>query len=573
MEKKLLLLCAISGLALLGSCTLPTAGVLPVSPGSTIEKAPVSRPLSVITVAGRNQAVFVNERGVQTDIVDTEPDGTVVACIQASSLVDTRGVPGFGAVKALITGTGSDGGAGVWAVYSNDTIHPVFSEGARGATSRLPESDDHDMDFHKGQGWKYSVTATSADGKMIVGNATNDKGFSRGPYSVAPGTTVGVYWRVSYVKDGPNLSVARARVIGVIDPSKLPHPQGHGSRFSRDSTRTRMLASLQLFFLGYYSAYLVMADSVSFDQTKNLYVVSGTDQDDVAANATIDAKNLIAIAEAATSAPNLAVSSVMVPGAPVTKTAAWALGATVTNSGSAASASSTLTYQISTTSTLDTSATTIGTSTIPAVPAGQSYTDTFSTTYSIPQSGTHWIFVTTGSSTSSASVAVIYDRIFIDTFAPNASVGTMPGTFISLFGANGDTTPNDPNEYGTAPAYSVDGSVAIAEADGAGFFATLDYSTGLAPGTYYVRIRGETSSQIGPYVARFLTLNLGDAPPTPGTYPTLTSDPYPAFAGYNSGTGVPSNPVLVSLGPPPSEADFNRYLNASDMDWFKLVLP
>jgi hypothetical protein len=66
---------------------------------------------------------------------------------------------------------------------------------------------------------------------------------------------------------------------------------------------------------------------------------------------------------------------------------------------------------------------------------------------------------------------------------------------------------------------------------------------------------------------------MGDARPAAGTLPTLTSDPYPAFGGYVPGTGVPSNPLLVTLGAPPTELDFNRYLNASDMDWFKLVLP
>jgi hypothetical protein len=254
----------------------------------------------------------------------------------------------------------------------------------------------------------------------------------------------------------------------------------------------------------------------------------------------------------------------------------------MTNSGTAASDASTLTYQLSTKSTLDSSATAIGTRSIPSIPAGQSYSDTWSTTYSISQSGTHWVFATIGNSTTSASVAVIYDRIYVATYVPNNTVGTQPVTFISLFGPNGDTTIDGDAEWGNGTStFTADGSVAIAEADGGTNYALLDYTAGLAPGTYYVRVRGRTTGDAGYYGVSFVSLNLLVSPPTfaatsNAPFPTgnLSDSPYEPDDTLNS-AGLPTNPVLVTLGPPPSEMDFNRYLNnaGKDMDWFKLVLP
>jgi hypothetical protein len=281
-------------------------------------------------------------------------------------------------------------------------------------------------------------------------------------------------------------------------------------------------------------------------------------------------------------APNLVVATVQVPAAPVKKSASWTLGATITNNGTAASSVSTLTYQISNKSTLDSSATTIGTSSIPSIPAGQSHPDTYSTSYSIPQSGTYFIFATVASSTNSAPVAVIYDRIYIGTYVPNLTVGTQPVTFISLFGPNGDTTIDGNNEWGDgSTTFTADGSVALMEADGVSTYATLDYTAGLAPGTYYVRIRGRTVADVGAYAVRFLSLNSGDTPPTINTTATTpfasvnTNDtPYEVDDTLNS-AGLPTNPVVVTLGAPPSETDFNRFLNVAgkDMDWFKIILP
>src|SRR5208337_1485805 len=55
---------------------------------------------------------------------------------------------------------------------------------------------------------------------------------------------------------------------------------------------------LKLFLLGYLNSYLIMVDKngVNFDSTKNLYLVTGTDQDDEPAVATIDQMGNITIA-------------------------------------------------------------------------------------------------------------------------------------------------------------------------------------------------------------------------------------------------------------------------------------
>jgi hypothetical protein len=282
---------------------------------------------------------------------------------------------------------------------------------------------------------------------------------------------------------------------------------------------------------------------------------------------------------------SVTVTTVNVPPAAITATASWTLGATVTNSGNGAAVASSLLYQISTKSTLDSSAITIGTHPVPALAVGDSYVDTYSSSYVIPaaQSGTYWIYVTTVSNkTASASVGVLYPRILIETYNPTGgAVGTIP--WISLFDHNGDTNA-DPtggfNEWhnDTTP-YTVDGAVAIAESGTNGTWESIDftgntaYPNGLPPGVYYVRVRGAQSYQTGGYGIRFLSLNPSYVIPA---YPTG----YTTFASVNAGdspyepddalqAGVPANPVAATVG-----SIFNRELSvSSDMDWFKLTLP
>ncbi len=278
--------------------------------------------------------------------------------------------------------------------------------------------------------------------------------------------------------------------------------------------------------------------------------------------------------------PVLVVTLIQVPGTPVTTTAAWTLGATVTNNGTVSTEPSTLKYQLSTKSTLDASATLIGSTSVPVLSVGQSYPDTFSTSYSITQSGTHWIFVTADSTTPpsthtlSATVAVIYDRIVVETYDPISTPTNFTTPFISLFGPLGDTTADiSPNEWNNdASPYTVDGGVAIAETNGsAGTWVSIDYQGGLAPGVCYVRVRGAQSYQLGPYAIRFLTLPVGQALPAYTHFAgnNTADSPYESDNALQPGTGIPANPVQASPG-----TSVNRNLQASfDMDWFRLTLP
>lgn len=274
--------------------------------------------------------------------------------------------------------------------------------------------------------------------------------------------------------------------------------------------------------------------------------------------------------------PKLVVSSINVPATVQTTSSTWTLGTTITNSGTADAGSFTLEYRISTSSTLDGTAVLIGTKTISALAAGAAHADVWSTSYSIassyatPQGGTHWIFVTLDATvTASAAVPVTYPRVVIETYDPtDGGVVTVP--FISLFNASGDTTADtSPNEWNDdQPPFTVDTGVAIAESGTSGTWESIDYQGGLAPGVYYVRIRGAQSYATGPYAVRFLSLNVGDALPTYSYFGVTNSADSPYESDDAVVSGVPTNPVGVSPG-----SVLNRFLTNSDMDWFRLTLP
>jgi hypothetical protein len=104
----------------------------------------------------------------------------------------------------------------------------------------------------------------------------------------------------------------------------------------------------------------------------------------------------------------------------------------------------------------------------------------------------------------------------------------------------------------------------------------VDYSGGLAPGTYYVRVRGLTSTQQGAYAIRILD-TAADSP-TGSTWSwyfaaTNPTDANPAGGSYETDDtpvqgGVPTSPVAITLN-----QKLNRWLTPGDVDWFKLTLP
>ena len=268
--------------------------------------------LTIVTDTTRNQGVLVTGSGAKVDITSVSDDGTVVNCVDASSIAPVSdGSSGSSARSlsllnsvAIIVGTRSDGNPGAW-VYSSNKINSVIDEDSGQATSRLPETSEQNGVF-KGQfGWVYHVMGVSEDGKVIIGYAINARGISLGKLQIDPGTTVGVYWKLSRHPVRPLFMVSEAHIIGTLDLSKVPNTPHRGVI---SFLLKHVLDQLKLFFINYLSSYLVMVDKngIHFDATNNVYLVTGTDQDDVPATATIDQKGNITIAENPVSqAPNV----------------------------------------------------------------------------------------------------------------------------------------------------------------------------------------------------------------------------------------------------------------------------
>ena len=85
---------------------------------------------------------------------------------------------------------------------------------------------------------------------------------------------------------------------------------------------------------------------------------------------------------------------------------------------------------------------------------------------------------------------------------------------------------------------------------------------------YYIRARGRTSAQIGPYAIRALLAP--DENYVAWRFTVYNNpDSYEGDDNPKSG-GVPNNPVTLGLGLP---GRLNRYLIAGDVDWFVLTLP
>jgi hypothetical protein len=539
----------------------------------------------------RGQAVYVNESGVRSYIQADDPDGTLMKCVSASGLVieDPANGKGIGAmaamVRAIIIGVRSDGTPGMWTVLTNGTIQPIVDDSDGRITSQLPECVERDGSLRGKFGWKYYVTGISEDSRIVVGYIKNEKGFSNGKWTVDPNTTIGVYWKVSRRAHHPYVSVGRARVIGVLDASKLPQKNGRWQRWI-DRLARGPWVSLRLYLSGYYSAYLIMADSVSYDSSKKLYSVPGTDQDNQKAIATIDKSDNIVITPVVTPTdlPDLTVtdvqgsvasqSTITENGVQVTSVQ-WTLGATVQNTGVGPAAATTVQFRISLDTTLDSTDAFIGSMDVPGLAAGESFTNSLSATSSVAEGGPHYVFAnvnpagtghiaesneSNNSMYSRMQVSILYPRIIIDTYRPAVESSANTHTSISLFGPDGENSaaiPGNPVVNQSWPS-----------------FARVEYTGGLAPGTYYIRVKDVDPAEEGAYAIRVVTSI--QAPPNeyPAAenwyYTTIdTSDPYES--GDTLVSGVPnSNVVSISLG---AKLDRNRYLGPGEVDWCKLVLP
>ncbi|MGD0724424.1 MAG: hypothetical protein ABSB63_02565 [Spirochaetia bacterium] len=286
------------------ACSLPNMSQAP-TPGASTSTA--AKTLTVGTDTTRNQGVLVTEDSAQLDIKSMTDDGTVVNCVDALGIApvtdgaNARTVSGSG--HAIIIGTRNDGMPGAW-VYSSKKIESVIDEDSGKLTSVLPECAEKNDTFRGRFGWVYHVMGVSEDAKVIIGYAENRKGFSFGKLQIDKGTTIGVYWRVSPHPSRPFFMVSRAHIIGTFDLSKVKVSNKRIQRFI-DWALQHALDQLKLFLLDYLSSYLTMVEKngVHFDSANNVYLVSGTDQDDNPAVATIDQSGGITIAASNASAP------------------------------------------------------------------------------------------------------------------------------------------------------------------------------------------------------------------------------------------------------------------------------
>jgi hypothetical protein len=285
---------------LLSGCPLSnvTGGEAPQvspAPGSS------SSSLTLVTDTSRNQAVLVTGASSRVDVTSVNDDGTSSVCVDATALApigDASTVKSLSSSSTVIVvGTRSDGNAGAW-VYASGKMQGVIDEDSGRVTSTLPPVVQQNDVFRGAFGWVYHVMGVSEDGKVIAGYAENKKGFHWGKLQVDPGTTVGVYWRVSRHPVRPYYLVSHARIIGVLDQSKLTRSGNRMNRWISWIIR-EWLDHLKLFLIDDFTSYLVMVDKngIHFDSANNIYDVTGTDQDNMPAVATIDKKDAITITE------------------------------------------------------------------------------------------------------------------------------------------------------------------------------------------------------------------------------------------------------------------------------------
>jgi hypothetical protein len=148
----------------------------------------------------------------------------------------------------------------------------------------------------------------------------------------------------------------------------------------------------------------------------------------------------------------------------------------------------------------------------------------------------------------------LYPRIVIDTFPPT-EVYPVTDTTLQLFDGGGNLVAQDDDN----PAVPFDFQSS----------ARIDYTGGLVPGTYYIRVYSAATNP-GPYVIRVLELAVGES---------LLAYVFPGSAvsegnpdGDDGATGnIPDNPTDIGLG---NDNQLNKDLDpGTDVDWLRLVLP
>jgi hypothetical protein len=169
-----------------------------------------------------------------------------------------------------------------------------------------------------------------------------------------------------------------------------------------------------------------------------------------------------------------------------------------------------------------------------------------------------------GAGPSLGAPPTTYNEVIIETYQVIAgNPASNVDTVVTLFGAGGDTTTDLPDLWNATETGAID------ENGGRSVYGKIDYTGGLTSGTYYIRVRSPLSTHSGSYAIRVLTAPAAlDATWQFGATNDLDS-PYEPDNTPLQG-GVPTNPATLALG---MGGQLNRWLDAGDVDWFKLVLP
>ncbi len=597
MQRRVSPLLLVAPFLLLFACSLPVAP----SPGAAAS-SPNPGALSVETDANRNQGVLVTGNGSTVDVEATADDGTVVNCVDAVGVASVGAASGSKSISsslaALIVGTRNDGGPGAW-MWASGKMQAVMDADSGRLSSKLSEASDNGGIFRGAFGWVYYVMGISEDGAVIVGYAENQKGISLGTTQVDPGTTVGVYWQVSRHPILHCFVASRAHIIGTLDQSKLQNLSGRAGRQVSAGLR-RLLGQLKLLLQGYYNSYLVMVEKngVHFDKPNSVYLVTGTDQDDNPAIATIDQKGSITIAPIQSQgSPNVVPGSLVGTGSSVAEGGTLAVSLVLQNPQSTSVTQSFgVDFHLATTSIFNpTSDTLLGSSTVnTTIAAGSSYKLTTSFTMPTVSSPNQdfYLYAVVGSNVSTvadAAVVLVYDssngsrtyNVILQTYDPTSPTTNLTGGTSSA-------------EVDTIVAYyKLSSGVGVyqAQADpggpGYGYKAIGSISSplSLGPGTYYVLVLSYTGTSVtpsftygnGPYAMAVITGNIALQP-----FPTaLTQDPYttdgtpqvyPIYQNLNPSVSpnwpLPTHPVQMNLG-----SMVNRYSASGAWDWFTFTLP
>ncbi len=277
--------------------------------------------------------------------------------------------------------------------------------------------------------------------------------------------------------------------------------------------------------------------------------------------------------------------SVLSSSVPVTGSGSWSASVTVRNGGPGAAGVSVLRYSFTNAATPGAPATDVGSASIGALAPGAEQTVEVSGTVAglDGMSGTHHILFKAdadsqvaesneSNNTGVAVVPVIYPEVVIDTYYPLSSGGSgFEFLVIDLFGPAGDTTTEDPWIPPATAALASDGVGGMGSNPdpSQSFFAYIDYTGGLAPGDYYVRIRGfyNNTGSVGAYAIRLLTAGSGSHAGWFSTELNLSDTPYETDDQRN---GVPARSAALAVN-----QSLNRYLSdaGGDIDWVKITLP